>query len=670
MASSPLAPVSLFSLRLVLFWSVLGSFVAATGFAAVNPIPVTVVSAASYENAAVTPSSVVSAFGTKLATATAHATDLDPSTPVIDLPTNLSGTTVQVNGQFAGLLFVSQQQVNFLMPTGLAQGMAMVKITAGEGTESNGTVEIAQVRPSIFTFNSNGQGVLAAEVVRVKANGAQLRESLVQRDEVANQFVTRPIDLGPEGERVFLEIYLTGIRGANDENGDGNLNENVWVLVGGQSLTPAFAGRQPFFAGLDQVNVELPRSLLGSGKINLSIHARVGGTPGARSIPAFTSAPVQLEIAVPAVGGTAPTITNFSVATATAGQLVVIDGSGFAPNAADNTVTMGGIKASVEAASNTRLSLRVPFGASTGKVKVRTLQGEGSSANNLTIRTSVSGLVETSISAFTLPAPLRNFTVRVVGTNLSTTTNQEGVFTLFDVPAGAATIEVDPVTSGAAWAFPKKYTRQVIVTAARDNLLAESFWLPDDGSSETVNGFAVTGVVLDADRKLPFPDVQLRAINSNFNSYGTKTDAAGGFVIRNMPTSPFANVRLIASYLAPNGIVARGLFGAGAMVAAGVVTIPIVADAFSFKQAPTNRAPLLLAPKSLTMNVNEVKDVTIYVDDPDEGENLQIAASGPQGIAIIPGTNGAYVIRLAPKSGGTFTVKVTVTDSQGTQAIQ
>ena len=70
------------------------------------------------------------------------------------------------------------------------------------------------------------------------------------------------------------------------------------------------------------------------------------------------------------------------------------------------------------------------------------------------------------------------------------------------------------------------------------------------------------------------------------------------------------------------------------------------------------------------MNVNEVSDVAIYVDDPDEGENLQIGASGPQGIAIIPGTRGAYAIRLAPKSGGTFTVKVTVTDSQGAQAIQ
>ena len=113
-------------------------------------------------------------------------------------------------------------------------------------------------------------------------------------------------------------------------------------------------------------------------------------------------------------------------------------------------------------------------------------------------------LLRLPISTLPLPAPLRNFTVRVVGTNISATTNQEGVFSLLDVPAGAATIEVDSVTSGAAWAFPKKYTRQVIVTAARDNLLAEFFWFPDSGISETVSrqGFAVTGIVLDADREL------------------------------------------------------------------------------------------------------------------------------------------------------------------------
>lgn len=644
----------------------------------VNPIPVTTVSAASYENAAVTPGSVVSAFGTKLATATTNATDLDPSTPAIDLPTNLSGTTVQVNGQFAGLLFVSPLQVNFVIPAGTVQGSATIKIISGDGTESNGTVEIAQVRPSIFTFNSNGQGVLAAEVVRVKANGAQVRESLVQRDETTNQYVTKPIDLGPEGERVFLEIYLTGIRGANDANGDGNLNENVWVLVGGQILTPAYAGRQPYFAGLDQINVELPRSLIGIGKLNLSIHARVGASNSPSNPMSFTSNLVQLEISSPANLGAAPIITNVSVSTAEVGQIITLNGSGFAPNAADNTVTIGGAIARVEAASNSQLSIRVPFGAITGKVKVKTSQGEGNSVNTLTIRTSVSGFVETSRTMTTsrtdLPAPLRDFTVRVVGTSISTATNQDGVFTLQDVPEGAVTIEVDPATSAAAWAFPQKYQRQINVIAGRNNLLS-SFWLPgpngslSEFASSTRAGYAITGNVVDKASGAPLANVSIRAIDVNalgINYYSTYTDAAGSFVIRNMPSAMSVSYRLIFSYINPDGTISRVATGGGTSAAfPNVVNTPTGISGFLFDTTPTNREPLVFVPTSITMNVNEVKDVAIFADDPDPNENLQIAVSGPQGISIIPGAGGAYTIRLAPKSGGASTVKVTVTDSNG-----
>ena len=49
---------------------------------AVNPVPVTVVSAASYDANAITPDSIVAAFGTLLATQTLTGTDADPNTPL------------------------------------------------------------------------------------------------------------------------------------------------------------------------------------------------------------------------------------------------------------------------------------------------------------------------------------------------------------------------------------------------------------------------------------------------------------------------------------------------------------------------------------------------------------------------------------------------------------
>jgi uncharacterized protein (TIGR03437 family) len=73
-------------------------------------IPVTV-SAASYErNAALAPGSIASTFGTKLATTTLSATDTNPATPTIELPTTLGGTTVRVNNALCDLLFVSPRR--------------------------------------------------------------------------------------------------------------------------------------------------------------------------------------------------------------------------------------------------------------------------------------------------------------------------------------------------------------------------------------------------------------------------------------------------------------------------------------------------------------------------------------------------------------------------------
>lgn len=665
------------SKSLTILWLFLATlFTLQSVCAQVNLVPVTTVSAASYENAGVTPGSIASSFGTNLATTTAHATDLDPSTPAIELPTNLAGTMVQINGQFAGLLFVSPLQVNFVIPN-VDASATTIKITSGDGTESNGTLAIAPVRPSIFTFNSNGQGVLAAEVVRVKANGAQLRESLVKRDEVTGQFVPKPIDLGPEGERVFLEIYLTGICGVVDENGDGNSNEGVYVLLGGKSITPSFAGRHPFFAGLDQVNLELPRSLLGSGKLTLAIHARVRILLGSRSTPGFTSNLVELELLAPPTANTGPQIRNFNVATASAGQLLVIDGSGFDPIAANNTVIIGSTRASVVDASSTQLVVRVPFSAITDRVKVKTSQGEGSSANNLTIRTSVTGFVETSLSLLGgLNAPLRNLTVRVVGTNISTKTNQEGVFTLLDAPAGSVSIEIDPSTSAAAWAFSKKHQQSLNVIAGRDNLLPASFWLNSvsgdiRGEPTSFSGYPIVGDVLDSESKTPLANVFVRGIGQNLATFSnsTITDSTGSFVIRNLPSDARVSARLIFSYINPDSTITRSSFStAETVLNMGVVNFPISVGDFLLNRALTNRQPLLITPNSITMNVNEVKDFVIFVDDPDLNENLQVSVSGPQSTLIVGGADGNFTIRLNPKSGGLFTVRVTVKDSNGGQS--
>ncbi|HZS06074.1 MAG TPA: Ig-like domain-containing protein [Blastocatellia bacterium] len=414
-----------------------------------NPIPVTTVSAASYETGAIAPGAIVASFGTLLATRLEVASSLP-------LPTTLAGTTVRIKDSAgverpAPLFFVSAGQINLVVPVDTATGTATVTVRSEDGTASTGTMEVKPVGISVFTANSDGQGVPAASALRIKADGTQIFEEILQFDATLGRRRTKAIDLGPEAERVFLILYLTGIRRAPDPNGDGNSNESVHLVVGGTELVPAYAGAQGIFAGLDQINAEIPRSLLGRGRINLTVTG-----------PAASSNPTEIEIGPPA-GGARPVVSSFSTGTALAGQTLGINGSGFATAAAGNLVRIGGNEARVTAAAATQLSVIIPFGAESGPVSVRTGQGEGMSAGALAVRTSISGVVEN-----TARQPMPGIGVKVTGTAITATSNNEGTFILPDVPAGAAIVEIDGTNLGVVPPYPK-VTLKTIVNAQRDN---------------------------------------------------------------------------------------------------------------------------------------------------------------------------------------------------------
>src|SRR5262249_48601293 len=129
------------------------------------------VQAASFTGPALASEAIIAAFGTNLAATTQVTTDLP-------LPTALAGTTVRVRDSlrqemFAPLFFVSPNQVNYQMPPGLANGAAAVLITNQQGVTSSGDVVIETTAPGLFSANADGQGVAAASVLRVRADGAQ-----------------------------------------------------------------------------------------------------------------------------------------------------------------------------------------------------------------------------------------------------------------------------------------------------------------------------------------------------------------------------------------------------------------------------------------------------------------------------------------------------------------
>ena len=121
---------------------------------------------------------------------------------------------------------------------------------------------VANVAPGLFAANANGQGVAAAVVFRIKANGAQSYETVAQFDAGRNQFVATPIDLGPSSDQVFLLLFGTGVRFNSGL-------ANASCKLGGLDASVLYAGAQGDLVGLDQVNVAVPRSLIGRGEIDI-----------------------------------------------------------------------------------------------------------------------------------------------------------------------------------------------------------------------------------------------------------------------------------------------------------------------------------------------------------------------------------------------------------------
>ena len=142
----------------------------------------------------------------------------------------------------AAIAYASPSQVNYQVPTGAASGVGKVTITAG-GTAVSGTVNIAAVYPGLF--KASVDNLAAAQVVT--ASGTK-------------QVSASAIDLssGP----VYLVLYGTGIG-----------TSSVTATIGGVNATVAYSGSQGTYPGLDQINLLIPPSLAGKGRVNVVVTA-------------------------------------------------------------------------------------------------------------------------------------------------------------------------------------------------------------------------------------------------------------------------------------------------------------------------------------------------------------------------------------------------------------
>jgi uncharacterized protein (TIGR03437 family) len=115
--------------------------------------------------------------------------------------------------------------------------------------------------PGLYTANANGQGPAAAIAVTAHAGGSQSTK-LTFSCSGGGHCVTVPISVGAATDTLVIELYGTGLRHVSSTSA-------VSAQINGQKAPVLYAGPQSQYPGLDQINVQVPQSLAGSGEVNV-----------------------------------------------------------------------------------------------------------------------------------------------------------------------------------------------------------------------------------------------------------------------------------------------------------------------------------------------------------------------------------------------------------------
>ena len=212
-------------------------FIALALSAGVSFGQIRVVNSASYDSAApMAPGSFATVLGQNLCGQTATG-QLDSNGMY---PVTLGGCSLTVDGAAAMMQYAGSGQMNFVVPQNMGSGTAKVIINNGTQILAS-SMMIGPAGPGVFSLNGMGMG-----------NGAMLQGTTWQMG---------PFSTSTNGQPTPISIFLTGM----------DLSVKPMVTVAGTSAEVTFFGSAPGYPGLQQINMTVPASMAGAGRIPVMV---------------------------------------------------------------------------------------------------------------------------------------------------------------------------------------------------------------------------------------------------------------------------------------------------------------------------------------------------------------------------------------------------------------
>ncbi|HWP85728.1 MAG TPA: IPT/TIG domain-containing protein [Terriglobia bacterium] len=215
-----------------------------------------IVNAASYApgSTPLAAGSIGSAFGTRLASSIAGATE-------VPLPRELLNATLLIGGIAAPLFFAAPNQINFQLPEELRGLSSAPAAVLTQGLAGNTVLlNLASQNPALFSANGTGTGPGAVLNQDGTPNGASNPERIGRVLQVFANGLGEAVPSVPTGFAAQSDPLSVSIRPPE-------------VTIDGKPAARQFSGRAPSAVGLDQINVTIPEGVRTGMPVPLVISA-------------------------------------------------------------------------------------------------------------------------------------------------------------------------------------------------------------------------------------------------------------------------------------------------------------------------------------------------------------------------------------------------------------